>query len=250
VPAARAGRIYTDAIDNSAGVDCSDHEVNIKILVGLVEAEGELTEKQRNKILAEMTDDVGRLVLADNYYQTQSLSVGGLRADKMLDAQAAFIRALERAGKLNRAVEFLPSDDEIAERRLAKTGLASPERAVPPCVLEDGALRRAPRLAARRRRLRRAVARKLLPAAPSHPLRRLHAAAPASPGDHRDRPRELDDQPHGQRLRAPDAGRDGRHVRRCDARLHHRARHLRHGALWAQIDALDNKVPARCRRRC
>jgi glutamate dehydrogenase len=124
------GRINTDAIDNSAGVDCSDHEVNIKILLGLVEAEGELTEKQRNKILAEMTDEVGHLVLADNYYQTQSLAVGGVRADKMLDAQAAFIRALERSGKLNRAVEFLPSDDEIAERRLAKTGLTSPERAV------------------------------------------------------------------------------------------------------------------------
>jgi len=69
-------------------------------------------------------------VLADNYYQTQSLSVSGVRADKMLDLQAAFIRALERAGKLNRAVEYLPSDDEIAERRLAKTGLTSPERSV------------------------------------------------------------------------------------------------------------------------
>jgi glutamate dehydrogenase len=124
------GSMYTDAIDNSAGVDCSDHEVNIKILVGLIEAEGELTEKQRNKMLADMTEDVGRLVLADNYYQTQSLSVGGVRAEKMLDAQAAFIRALEKTGKLNRAVEFLPSDDEIAERRLAKQGLTSPERAV------------------------------------------------------------------------------------------------------------------------
>jgi glutamate dehydrogenase len=124
------GRICTDAIDNSAGVDCSDHEVNIKILVGLVTAEGELTEKQRNKLLAEMTDDVGHLVLADNYYQTQSLSVGGVRSDKMLDGQASFIRTLEKSGKLNRAVEFLPSDDEIAERRLAKQGLTTPERAV------------------------------------------------------------------------------------------------------------------------
>jgi glutamate dehydrogenase len=73
------GRIYTDAIDNSAGVDCSDHEVNIKILLGLVEADGELTEKQRNKLLATMTDDVAHLVLADNYYQTQSLSVSSAR---------------------------------------------------------------------------------------------------------------------------------------------------------------------------
>jgi glutamate dehydrogenase len=124
------GRIYTDAIDNSAGVDCSDHEVNIKILLGLIQGDGELTEKQRNKLLAEMTDEVGLLVLADNYYQTQSLSVAGVRSEKLLDSQAAFIRSLEKAGKLNRAVEYLPSDDEIAERRAAKTGLTNPERAV------------------------------------------------------------------------------------------------------------------------
>jgi glutamate dehydrogenase len=128
--AQKGGRIYTDAIDNSAGVDCSDHEVNIKILLGLVEADGELTEKQRNKLLAAMTDDVARLVLADNYYQTQSLSVSGMRGEKLLDAHAAFIRALEKAGRLNRAVEFLPNDEEIAERKLAKQGLTAPERAV------------------------------------------------------------------------------------------------------------------------
>ncbi len=128
---ARAGgRMCTDAIDNSAGVDCSDHEVNIKILLGLVTADGELTEKQRNKLLAEMTDEVGRLVLADNYFQTQSLSVSGMRGDKLLDAQASLIRSLEKAGRLNRAVEFLPSDDEIAERRAAREGLTTPERAV------------------------------------------------------------------------------------------------------------------------
>jgi glutamate dehydrogenase len=128
--ALKGGRIYTDAIDNSAGVDCSDHEVNIKILVGLVVQEGEMTLKQRNKVLAEMTDEVGRLVLADNYFQTQSLSVQGVRGEKLLDGQAAFIRALEKAGKLNRQVEFLPSEDEIVERRAKKTGLTAPERAV------------------------------------------------------------------------------------------------------------------------
>jgi glutamate dehydrogenase len=128
--ALKGGRLCTDAIDNSAGVDCSDHEVNIKILLGIVMEDGEMTLKQRNVVLAEMTDDVARLVLADNYYQTQALSVAGVRADKLLDSQAAFIRALEKAGKLNRAVEYLPSDDEIAERRAAKTGLTAPERAV------------------------------------------------------------------------------------------------------------------------
>jgi glutamate dehydrogenase len=124
------GRICTDAIDNSAGVDCSDHEVNIKILLGRIVEDGEMTLKQRNALLAEMTDEVAALVLADNYYQTQSLAVQGLRADKLLDSQAAMMRSLERAGKLNRAVEFLPSEDEIAERRMAKIGLTIPERAV------------------------------------------------------------------------------------------------------------------------
>jgi len=128
--AERGGRVFTDAIDNSAGVDCSDHEVNIKILTGIVMQDGEMTLKQRNKLLAEMTDDVGRLVLEDNYFQTQSLSVGGVRGEKLLDSQAEFIRVLEKAGRLNRAVEFLPSDDEIAERRAAKQGLTGPERAV------------------------------------------------------------------------------------------------------------------------
>jgi glutamate dehydrogenase len=124
------GRIYTDAIDNSAGVDCSDHEVNIKILVNLVMEDGEMTLKQRNALLAEMTDDVSRLVLSDNYFQTQSLSVAGVKSEKLLDSQANLMRTLEKAGKLDRAVEFLPPEDEIAERHAAKKGLTPPERAV------------------------------------------------------------------------------------------------------------------------
>jgi len=124
------GRIYTDAIDNSAGVDTSDHEVNIKILVGLPIADGELTEKQRNVVLAEMTDDVAALVLRDNYFQTQVLSVTGRIAPQLLDAQARFMQFLEKGGRLNRAIEFLPSDEEIAERRKQGRGLEGPERAV------------------------------------------------------------------------------------------------------------------------
>ena len=124
------GRINTDAIDNSAGVDCSDHEVNIKILLDAAVREGELTLKQRNRQLAEMTDEVAALVLRDNTFQTQSLSVAGRIAPQLLDQQARFIRSLERVGRLNRAIEFLPSDDEIAERKAARQGLTSPERAV------------------------------------------------------------------------------------------------------------------------
>ena len=128
---ARAGgRIYTDAIDNSAGVDTSDHEVNIKILLGLPIADGELTEKQRNVLLAEMTNDVAAQVLRDNYFQTQVLSVTGRIARELLDAQQRFIQFLEKSGRLNRAIEYLPSDEEFAERRATGQGLASPERAV------------------------------------------------------------------------------------------------------------------------
>jgi len=128
--ALKGGRIFTDAIDNSAGVDTSDHEVNIKILLGLVMADGELTEKQRNALLAQMTDQVAALCLRDNYFQTQSLAVSGRLQGPLLDAQQRFIQFLEKAGRLNRALEFLPSDEEIAERRAAKVGLAAPERAV------------------------------------------------------------------------------------------------------------------------
>jgi glutamate dehydrogenase len=124
------GRINTDAIDNSAGVDTSDHEVNIKILLGLPIVEGELTEKQRNSLLAEMTDDVAALVLRDNTFQTQSQSVNGRVAPQLLDAHQRFIQFLEKTGRLNRALEFLPSDDDIAERRAKGRGLTSPERAV------------------------------------------------------------------------------------------------------------------------
>jgi glutamate dehydrogenase len=124
------GRINTDAIDNSAGVDTSDHEVNLKILLGLAIADGELTERQRNKQLADMTDEVARQVLRDNYFQTQSLSVSGRIGHAALEPQARFIRFLERAGRLNRALEFLPDDETIADRHAAGLGLASPERAV------------------------------------------------------------------------------------------------------------------------
>ncbi len=131
IEAAMAGvRICSDAIDNSAGVDCSDHEVNIKILLGAALDAGLLTAEDREPLLASMTDEVGLLVLKDNYFQTQSLSVSGVRADKSLEAHARYMRHLEKAGRLKRAVEFLPDDDEISERREKKLGLTAPERAV------------------------------------------------------------------------------------------------------------------------
>jgi glutamate dehydrogenase len=124
------GRINTDAIDNSAGVSTSDHEVNIKILLRIVTAAGEMTEKQRNALLAEMTDEVAALVLRDNYSQTQWLALSGHMASQLLDAQERFMRFLERRGRLNRQIEFLPTDEEVAERRARQIGLTSPEGAV------------------------------------------------------------------------------------------------------------------------
>ena len=99
IEAALAGvKLNTDAIDNSAGVDTSDHEVNIKILLGIAQGDGELTEKQRNALLPQMTDQVAALVLRDNYFQTQALSIGQRLAVRQLDEQARFIRFLEKKG--------------------------------------------------------------------------------------------------------------------------------------------------------
>ena len=91
------GRIYMDAIDNSAGVDCSDHEVNIKILLDSVVEDGDMTEKQRNELLVEMTEEVGQLVLRDNYEQTRAISNALALAHPMIDVHIRYIRALEQA---------------------------------------------------------------------------------------------------------------------------------------------------------
>lgn len=128
--AQKGGLIYTDAIDNSAGVDCSDHEVNIKILLGSVVESGDLTLKQRNDLLASMTDEVGLLVLADNYYQSQALDIATHRPLYVLDGQQRLMQWLEGQGRLNRAIEFLPTDEEIARRKARKMGLTAPEGAV------------------------------------------------------------------------------------------------------------------------
>jgi glutamate dehydrogenase len=128
---ARAGgRINTDFIDNSAGVDCSDHEVNIKILLDALVAEGDLTSKQRDRLLVEMTDEVAELVLRDNYLQTLAISIMEAEGLAGLEPSARLIRHLERQGYLNRAVDFLPDEDALAERAAQRQGLTRPEIAV------------------------------------------------------------------------------------------------------------------------
>ena len=124
------GMINTDAIDNVAGVNCSDHEVNIKILLGALVSAGELTEQQRNQLLTEMTDDVAAHVLAGSYSQTQALSLSLYQAASMLDVHTRMIRRLEQDFGLNREVEFLPSEQQLTARRRNQEGLCSPELSV------------------------------------------------------------------------------------------------------------------------
>jgi glutamate dehydrogenase len=128
--ALQGGRINTDAIDNSAGVDTSDHEVNLKILLSGPLRRGELTGEARDALLNEMVGDVAALVLRDNYDQTLALSVALQRAAADLDAHGRFIRDLERRGRLDRAVEFLPDDETLRKRAQSGHGLTRPELAV------------------------------------------------------------------------------------------------------------------------
>ncbi len=128
--ALKGGRIDTDAIDNSAGVSMSDHEVNIKILLGQAIAAGTLGQQEREPLLAQMTDDVAALVLRDNYLQGEALSVAEARGPAALDRQVRLIRDLERAGRLDRALEFLPDDETLAARAAARQRLTRPELAV------------------------------------------------------------------------------------------------------------------------
>ncbi len=124
------GRINTDAVDNSAGVDCSDHEVNLKILLGIPEATGDLTRKQRDELLSEVEADVCRHVLYDNYLQAQILSQEMAVSASRVEAYEDLMRRLEQDGLLDRPIEFLPPSDEMAERRRQGRGMARPELCV------------------------------------------------------------------------------------------------------------------------
>ena len=128
--ALNGGLINTDAIDNSAGVDCSDHEVNIKILLNGCVQRGELTVEARNKLLASMTDEVGELVLDDNRAQTMALTIARRQALPMINVHTRYLHALETDGWLNRGLEFLPTDRQLAERQAAGQALTTPEFAV------------------------------------------------------------------------------------------------------------------------
>ena len=124
------GKINTDFIDNSAGVDCSDHEVNIKILLNSVVASGELTEKQRNTLLARMKDEVANLVLQNNYHQNQAISLASSLTPSNLNLYMRYIEAQEKDGRLDRQLEYIPDDKVLMERKSMGLGLTRPEIAI------------------------------------------------------------------------------------------------------------------------
>lgn len=131
IEAARAGvKINTDAIDNSAGVDTSDHEVNIKILLNQVMQATGMNIEDRNTLLSSMTDEVGHLVLEDNYLQNLILEQSRKQAPVMLRVHQRLIQSLESTGLLNRAVEYLPTDQAIDQLHSQGLGLTSPELSV------------------------------------------------------------------------------------------------------------------------
>lgn len=129
----QGGMVYTDFIDNSGGVNCSDKEVNIKILLNTIVAAGDLTPKQRNELLSEMTDEVAKLVLRDNFLQTRAISLSASQALRALELQGRYINELERTGKIDRSLEFLPDDKALMERKLKGLGLGRPGIAVLMC---------------------------------------------------------------------------------------------------------------------
>ena len=128
--ALNGGSVNTDAMDNSAGVDCSDHEVNIKIALTQALRSNKITLEKRNKVLESMTDDVANLVLSDNRLQTQAISIASSQGSLSLGDQSQFLNKLEKSGLLNRKIEFLPSQSEIEKRQASNIGLTRPELCV------------------------------------------------------------------------------------------------------------------------
>jgi len=124
------GLINTDFIDNAAGVDCSDHEVNLKILLGDEIQQGRLPAEDRNPLLASLTDEVGHLVLNDNYQQALIMSFSAYHAKKNIGLHQNYIKELEDIGLLDRRVEFIPDEKHLLERKAAGLGLTRPELAV------------------------------------------------------------------------------------------------------------------------
>src|SRR5690606_33871883 len=128
--ALKGGLSNTDFIDIAGGVDCSDHEVNIKTLLNDIVRNGDLTIKQHNLLLAEMTDEVAQLVLDNNYRQTQAISIARSESVYRMGEYRRYIQTLVAAGKLDRELEFIPVDEELHDRIVSGKGLMRPELAI------------------------------------------------------------------------------------------------------------------------
>ncbi|HJY51632.1 MAG TPA: NAD-glutamate dehydrogenase domain-containing protein, partial [Stellaceae bacterium] len=238
------GRIDTDAIDNSAGVDTSDHEVNIKILLDQAIASGALAAEDRQPLLAEMSGEVASLVLRDNYLQGEALSAAEARGVVSLDRQLRMIRDLERGGRLDRALEFLPDDETLAARSAQGRGLVRPELAVLLAyakmtlyeALLASALPDAPELADQLRSyFPAAVRHRLAPQITTHPLHReIIATVVTNEIVNRARITFVHDMRARTGRSAPEVAQAYTIVRDVFE--------LRQ--LWTEIEALDNKVAA------
>ena len=239
------GRIDTDAIDNSAGVDTSDHEVNLKILIDRAIAAGKLPAEEREPLLHGMTEDVAALVLRDNYLQGEALSAAEARGLAALDRQIRLIRELEKSGRLDRGLEFLPDDEALANRLAHRRGLTRPELAVLLAYskmaldteLLTSDLPDSPRLRDELRAYFPAMLRDRLGAQiPTHPLRRELIATIVT--------NEVVNHA-GITFVADLRARTGRSASDI-ARAYLIVREIYQlPQLWAEIEALDNRVPAR-----
>jgi glutamate dehydrogenase len=238
------GRIDTDAVDNSAGVDTSDHEVNIKILIDHAIAAGTLAAREREPLLGGMADEVAALVLRDNYLQGEALSVAEARGASALDRQMRLVRELERSGKLDRALEFLPDDETVAARALHRRGLVRPELAVllayAKMALDDELLASdlpdsAGLLAALRGYFPTPLRERLAAEIERHPLRReITATVVTNEVINRAGMTFVTDMRARTGRRAPDIARGYLVVREAFAL----------GQLWSAIEVLDNIVAA------
>ncbi len=238
------GLIDTDAIDNSAGVDTSDHEVNIKILLDQALASGALAVEDRQPLLAEMSGEVASLVLRDNYLQGEALSAAEARGVVSLDRQLRMIRDLERSGRLDRALEFLPDDETLAARSAQGRGLVRPELAVllayaKMTLYEELLASALPDAAELADELGsyfpEAVRRRLAPQIATHPLHReIIATVVTNEIVNRARITFV----HDMRART---GRSAAEVAQTYM-IVREVFDLRH--LWSEIEALDNKVAA------
>jgi glutamate dehydrogenase len=239
------GRLNTDFIDNSAGVNTSDVEVNLKILLNPIVQAGGLTAGERNRLLAGMSGEVCSLVLRNNYLQSQAISTLELQARARMSEFQHLIRSLERSGELNRSLEFLPADDELAERRKAGAGLTRPELAILLAYskiwlnnhLLDSDVPEDPYLSTELERYFPApVRRRFARAISGHRLRReIIATATTNSLINRMGPTFV---PRAQE----DTGAEPAQI----ARAYTAAREIfEMRAVWARIEELDNRVPAK-----